>query len=360
MKIVDRHLSGEFGRVFAVAAATFSGLFLLVEFFEKLRVFLKYDAGAGDALLFLFARLPWMVSQVLPMATLLGTLLSLMLLARAGEITALRSAGISLPRLAVPYLACGLAVAAFNALVQEVAAPRGFAFAREVQEVRIKKRPPSSLLKTEDLWLRSGGSILHVNLVTPEDGRLVGVSVAELEGNRVRRRIDAAEAHWEDGGWVLHRAVIREFSADGAMAREERETLPYPLRERLEDFLLAEASPDEATWAELRRRIARYRGQGIETRSLEVALWSRTSLPLVNVIMPLLGFPFAVRAGRRGGTALALVASIFLGFAYWLALAVGMALGNAGVLPPVLAAWVGNLLGAAAGAVLLVRAERAG
>ncbi len=360
MKIVDRHLSGEFCRLFFVAGVTFTGLFLLVEFFEKLRVFLKYEASVGDALLFLGARIPWMVSQVLPMATLMGTLLSLMLLARHGEITALRCAGVSLTRLFLPYLACGLAAAGANALIQEVAAPRGSAFAQEVQEVRIKKRSLSSLLKSEDLWMRSGHRIVHVGLVGPEDGRLLGVSVAEVEGSRVLRRIDAAQARWIGEGWMLDDVVLREFFPDGTFSREERESLSYPFEGRPEDFLIAEVGPDEATWAELRRRIARYRAQGIETRALEVALWSKTSLPLVNVVMPLLGFPFAVRAGRRGGAAFALVSSLCLGFVYWLVLAVGIGMGNAGVLPPPLAAWAGNLLFAGVGAALLLRAERTG
>jgi len=360
VKIVDRHLAGEFGRLFSVSALTFAGLFLVVEFFEKLRMFLKYDAGVGDALLFLGARLPWMLSQVLPMATLLGTLLSLMLLAKHGEITALRCGGISLRRLALPYLACGLALALVNAFLQEVAAPRGFAFAREVQEVQIKKRPPSSLLRSENLWLREGPRILHVDLVGPEEGRLVGVSVAELEGSRLVRRVDATEARWDGAGWVLRDATVREFHPDGTLTREAFGVLPYPLQGRPEDFRIADARPDETSWAQLRERIARYRGQGLETRALEVALWTKTSLPWVNVVMVLLGFPFAVRAGRRGGAALGLVASVCLGFMYWLVLAVGIGLGNAGALPPPLAAWAGHLVFGAVGAALLWRAETAG
>lgn len=360
MKVVDRHLAGEFGRLFLVSALTFAGLFLVVEFFEKLRMFLKYDAGIGDALLYLGARLPWMLSQVLPMATLLATLLSLMLLAKHGEITALRCGGVSLRRLARPYLACGLALALGNAVLQEVAAPRGFAYAREVQELRIKKRPPSSLLRSEDLWLRSGARILHVDRVGPEEGHLVGVSVAEMDGSRLVRRVDAAEARWDGAGWVFLGATVREFHPDGTLTREARESLPYPLVERPEDFRIAEVRPDEESWAELRDRIRRFRAQGLETRALEVALWTKTSLPWVNVVMVLLGFPFAVRAGRRGGAALGLVASICLGFVYWLVLAVGIGLGNAGALPPALAAWAGHGLFGAVGAVLLWRAEAAG
>ncbi|MBE0617614.1 MAG: LptF/LptG family permease, partial [Proteobacteria bacterium] len=291
MKIVDRHLAGEFVRLFLVSALTFVGLFVVVTSFEKLRMFLKYDAALGDAILFIAARVPWMVSQVLPMATLLGTLLSLMLLARHGEVTALRCGGVSLRRLARPYLACGLVLCLVNAVIQEIAAPRGFAFAREVQELRIKKRPPSSLLRSEDLWLRAGPRIIHVDLAGPEDGRLAGVSVAEVEGSRVVRRLEADEARWGGEGWVLLGVTVRDFLPDGSISTEHRASLAYPLEGRPEDFRIVEGRPDEASWTELRRRIARYRSRGMETRALEVALWTKTSLPFVNLVMVLLGFP---------------------------------------------------------------------
>ncbi|HSH69110.1 MAG TPA: LptF/LptG family permease, partial [Deferrisomatales bacterium] len=76
--------------------------------------------------------------------------------------------------------------------------------------------------------------------------------------------------------------------------------------------------------------------------------------------MPLLAFPFGVRAGRRGGASVGIVLAILLGFSYWLVLAVGLSLGKTGVLPPVLAAWVGNIGFAVLGVVLLARAERHG
>ena len=92
-------------------------------------------------------------------------------------------------------------------------------------------------------------------------------------------------------------------------------------------------------------------------RDLEVGLWAKTSVPFVTLLMPLLPFPFGVRAGRRGSTSAGIVLAILLGFSYWLVLAVGLSLGKTGVLPPVLAAWVGNIVFAVLGIVLLLRAE---
>ena len=357
MTVVDRYLARECLRLFALALITFVGLFLVIEFFEKLRMILKYQATLADSLLFFAARVPWMVSQVIPMAALLATVLSLTLLSRNGEITAFRCGGVPLRRLALPYLVCGLALTLVNGFIQEVAAPRGFAFAREVQEVRIKGKSPRSLLKTQDLWLRSGNNVVHVGRVEPEGTVLVDVTVAELDGSRVVRRTDARQARWNGERWLLVDAEIRRFDADGIPRTERVAEIPCTLEERPEDFRIAEVKADEESWADLKRRLERYRKQGLDTRDLEVGLWAKTSVPFATFLMPLLAFPFGVRAGRRGSTSAGIVLAILLGFSYWLVLAVGLSLGKTGVLPPLLAAWVGNMVFAVLGVVLLLRAE---
>ena len=360
MKVVDRHLTCEFLRVFAVSVGAFLVIFLVVDFFEKLRTFVKFDPRPSDVLIFFAARIPWMLTQIIPVGTLVGTLLSLTLLARHGEVTAFRCAGVPLRRLAVPFLACGLGLALLTAFVQEVVAPKGFAFAREVWEIRVRKRSPLTLLRAEDLWIRSGERILHVTLAGPEPGVLKGVSVAEIADGRLARRLDAEEARWEEGGWTLKGVVERSFLPDGSFAADRKESMRYPLSEGPEDFRFEKLKPEEVSWQELGRHLERYRALGLKTRDLEVGLWTKTSLPFVSVIMALLAFPFAVAAGRRGGTSFGIVLAVALGFAYWMVLAAGLSLGKSGSLPPPLAAWCGNLLFAGVGGALLWRAERRG
>ena len=68
----------------------------------------------------------------------------------------------------------------------------------------------------------------------------------------------------------------------------------------------------------------------------------------VVIIMALLAVPFAVTTGRRGAM-YGIGIGIALSIAYWVILNVLCAVGEGGVLTPVLAAWSANLLfGAAA------------
>ncbi|MBI5015892.1 MAG: LPS export ABC transporter permease LptG [Deltaproteobacteria bacterium] len=359
MKLVDRHLGGEFLRLFALCVAAFLALFLVIDFFERLRFLLKYHAALGDAVLYFAARSPWMLAQALPMAGLLGTLLSAAVLARHGEITAFRCGGVSLHRLVLPYLAAGVLVSLATVLLQEVGVPRAAVFAREVEEVRIQKKPRRGLRKAADVWLRSGSRILHAEKVLPEEHRLVGVSVIELTAGRVARRIDAQEARWVGGRWVLRDVEDRAFDAAGFLTLRRFPEMAYPLGYGPEEFQVTKLNAEELPWPSLLRLIRRYRDQGLDTRELEAGLWAKTSVPFASIVMPLLAFPLALRSGRRGSSSAGIALGIALGFSYWLALAVGISLGKAGALPPALGAWIGNLLFGALGVVQLRRAERA-
>jgi lipopolysaccharide export system permease protein len=359
VKLVDRHLGGEFLRLFAFSAIAFLALLMVIDFFERLRFLLKYHASLGDAALFFAARAPWMLAQALPMAGLLGTLLSATALSRQGEITAFRCGGVSLRRLLLPYLACGAAVSLATAIIQEVAVPRAAAFGRELEQVRIQKKSRQGLVNAENVWLRLPKGILHAEKVLPEQRSLLGVSLVELAEGRVVRRLDAREARWERHRWLLVDVEERTFDPQGFETVRTSPEIPYPLGYKPEEFQVAKLNVEELAWPGLLRLIRRYREQGIDARELEAGLWAKTSLPFASMVMPLLAFPLAVRAGRRRGSSAGIALGVALGFGYWLVLAIGISLGKAGALPPLLGAWSGNLLFGALGIVQLRRAERA-
>lgn len=358
MKLVDRHLCGEFTRTFVFALLALLAVFVTVEFFENIKLASQNNAAVGDIVLYFGARIPWILAQIVPMAALLATLVSLSLLSRRGEITAFRCGGVPLVRLALPFLACGLFLSAFQAILQEFAVPRAAAFAEEVKQIRIRKRSARALLYSQDVWLRLGQCVLHVDRVMPTATKLLTVSVAEFQGTTVLRRVDAHEAEWTGDRWIFRKAEEHVFDPSGAIRYAYHETLAYPLPATPAELRIERAGAEELPWHKLDRQIRRLKQQGLDARDLEVRLWAKTSLPFASIVMPLIGFPFALRSGRRGGASVGVALGIVLGFTYWLVLAVGLSLGKAGVLPAPAAAWAGNLVFLAAGAALLWRAER--
>ena len=73
--------------------------------------------------------------------------------------------------------------------------------------------------------------------------------------------------------------------------------------------------------------------------------------------MTLLAIPFGMTTGKRG-TLYGIGIGIVLALSYWIIGGAFVAIGKAGMLPPILAGWAPNILAAGvAGVLLLTRAD---
>jgi lipopolysaccharide export system permease protein len=321
-------------------------------------MFMRYNARIWDATVFIAAKVPWILTQVIPMAALLGTLVTLTILSRHAETTALRTAGISLVRIARPFALCGLALCVLTFWLQEVIVPPASTFAQEVRYLRIRGLKSRDLADNDDAWLRFGSSLVHVNRALPEQKLLLGVEAFELGETGVKRHVRAEKAQWQGNTWVLKNAQIVDYSADEGWEKSEAPELAMMVAPAPADLVATEKYAEEMSLRDLSARIRSARAQGLSTNSLEVDWWAKTSIPFTCILMPILSVPFALRTSRRGGLWAGVAIGVGVGFTYFMILTFGIALGRAGVLPPWLAAWAGNFLFLLVATVLFRRAER--
>jgi lipopolysaccharide export system permease protein len=83
----------------------------------------------------------------------------------------------------------------------------------------------------------------------------------------------------------------------------------------------------------------------------------RLSIPIACFMMMLLAAPVAQSMRRQGGMVRGLSVGVVLGFLFFVTDGFVLTLGEAGALPPVLAAWAPTLLFGIVGATVLVRME---
>ena len=83
MKILVRYLTFEFLRNLFLISACFLSLFLIIDFFEKIRMFLSNNATFQQMVTYFLFRIPLIVSQFLPAAILLTALMTFGYLSRA-------------------------------------------------------------------------------------------------------------------------------------------------------------------------------------------------------------------------------------------------------------------------------------
>ncbi len=359
MRRLDRYVLLDFLLYSAMGVALFVGIYVLVDAFERLDVFVDNHAPAHLVMAYYLWGLPVILIQVLPIALLLGAILALGQLRRTNEITAMHGAGISPVRIATPMILCGLVIAGGAYGLEEMLVPGSFRAQTHILKEEIQKQQSGDKsMRLNVRYLGEGGSFYMIEVLDGATGALRNVSVQTLSGNWITRRIDAERATYDDGIWRFENGYLRSFRDSSEIAIHFRRYATSTLRETPTDFTSHEDNPFQMNMAHLKRYAEKVRASGGRDRRIWVDYHLRASFPLSNLIMILIGASLSLRIVRGGSVALGIGATIFVGFLYYAALRAGQALGYSGVIPPVVAAWISNALFGALGAFFFWKVTR--
>lgn len=348
MRILDRYIAEEFLRIFVLSLVIFVALAAIVDLFDRLSRFL--DVSGLVVIQYYFNRLPWFGFQVMPVAVLLASLFSLGRMARQNELLAMKMGHRSFLRIVIPLLVLGLLVSFAALVLGESMIPRMNERALNAYRVKVQKVPSFQRTKDNDIWYQAKGNrFLHISLLDVTSGTIRGLTLFELTSNfALRRRVDAKTARWQDGRWWLQDGEISWTRPDGAYRVDPFTSLALYLEESPADLAQVVREPEEMSSVELRGYIERLVKSGANPVRYQVDLAAKNSTAFTSLVMALIGIAFAIRTGKRGVMAWT-GACVVVAVCYSILNSFTISLGRGGVLPPVVAAWLPNVLLTAAG-----------
>jgi lipopolysaccharide export system permease protein len=288
----------------------------------------------------------------------MATLLTLGMLSRNSEITAMRSCGISLLRISLPMLVLGLLASLLLLVNTELLVPKSFERMDSIERVAIRKQDAKAVFKRNNIWFRSEGMIVQARLFEPQEKLLKGVVIWAVDQSmRPLYRIDADSAEFRSGGWTLKNAVQKEFNKDSGFTMRTVPSMEITINLKIDDLKVLDNNSDNLSYQKLKDYSDSLRRSGNQAFRYLTMMHTKLSAPFGAFVMVILGIPFAFRSSRSGGVALGIVASVAIGFAYFVTTAVLLSYGRSGVLPPVVAAWGANFLFALGGIWLAMTAK---
>ncbi|MGE5849075.1 MAG: LPS export ABC transporter permease LptG, partial [Candidatus Methylomirabilota bacterium] len=334
MRLLDRYIARECFKLLCLCLTVFVGVYVIVDLFEKFSKFL--EARVEPALIaryYLFS-LPNFLLQVLPVAVLLASLLTLGGLVRHNEVLAMKMGHVSALRIALPCIIVGLAASLAAWMTAEHLAPRTSERALNIWRTQVRRLPAHRITRDSDIWYRAQGNrFVHISLIEPATGLIRGMSVYELAPDfALRRRVDARAAVWGSGGWTLREGYRLQLDQSPVQI-EPFEEMEMPLKEGTEDFARVARAPEEMSYAQLRQYIERLVRSGVSVTRYRVDLYAKVAIALASLVMALIGVSFGLRTGKAG-LMVWVGACIPTGFLYWLILVLGFQLGRGAVLPP--------------------------
>lgn len=353
--LLDQYVSRMYLRVVALAFLALVGLFYISTFIDASDKLFKGTANGTMIMSLLVYRTPQFVYFVIPIAALLSVLVTFGLLSRTSELTVMKACGISLYRVAVPIVVLSLLFsAALFALDQEILA-RANRRATALDD-QIRGRPPKTFNPLNRRWMIGrDGSIYHYGYFDPRREVLTSLTVFRLapDGWKLASETYAATAEFHNG-WSGVKGWTQDFTSAAVTTRTFAR---QPLALESPDYFKTEdAEADLMTVAQLRRTVRELAATGANVVPQQVDLQRKLAFPFVTFVMTLLAVPFGVTTGRRGAL-YGIGLGIVLALSYWLVMSVFVAIGKAGLLPPILAAWTPNIIVSASAIYLLLRAK---
>ncbi len=300
------------------------------------------DYQTPQAILYSALRLPNLAFQMLPVSVLIGSLLGLGALAANSEIIVMRSAGLSVRKLAGMVAWTGFVLLVITGLLGEFIGPPLDYYARNMRTEARSGQEDDRL--GNETWVKDGPTYLHLQRVSSEfefgslyvfrfddDGNLSSIARAESAGIS------------EDDRWRLENLRETAFRNDGVQVTSEIVTTEnFEVNAEMLGSAMAKSSSLSARG--LLSYIDYLKRNNLDARDYETELWYRMSRTTAVMIMPMLALAFVFGSLRSGGAGGRLVIGVVIGLAYYLASEMLANSGQVWKMNPALIAWLPSLV----------------
>ena len=353
--ILDRYIIRKYLAIFFLIFFSLLLITVIVTFFERLDN--VYEHNKSLRMLFDFIRysIPEFIYFILPVSALTTALLTLGLLTKFNEVTAMKACGMSLYRIILPVLFMAALVSFFSFYIQENILPFANRKAEEVWN-RINDRPARSYHYLDRRWVlgKERNRIFHYNYFDPEKSAFSQLTVYDFDSSAwtIRRRTYSERAYLRDGQLDLEECWSRDFYGGKMTGYEKKKEMALPIQEDKSYFLKEWKEPDQMSYGELRKYVRELEERNFDTVRFRVDLDYKISFPFICLIMTIIGIPFAFSLGRRG-TLVGIGLSILIAMVYWGAIAIFQGMGYVNYLNSFLSAWGPNLIFGLTGLYLL-------
>lgn len=315
-------------------------IYLLQDLVENLGSFVNAGAGLRVILSYFLAKLPLILSQILPAVYLLALIVQVGLLVRHRELLALQAGGVSFLSLVYFFCCYGLAWFVFQLALSQGLGVAGQRTMERIWREEVNKEQAGPV-EVKNVWFLNGPFVVSLDKANPRTGEGQGINVYEYgEGNTLQRIILADHFFVQEEGWELKEVSVHEASTFTSYFQE---SLSLGIRQDLEAFSVLQKrfEPGAMSLWQLSRIISYLEGAGSNVERLRTAWHMKWAYAFSLFVMTLIALALATIIDN-------VYANIALGlgivFIYYVLFVLGVSLGERGFLSPFFGAWMGNII----------------
>jgi len=357
LKILDRYIISEVLSFVALTASALTIMLIVRTLFELTDMLINERVAWPYIIKLLVYRLPAFLVLTFPMSLLASSELAIGRLSTDSEITAMRASGISLRRIIIPFLIAATFVSILSFVINDYIVPNANYLSQNIIHEIVQKKGLSYI--RQNVFFRDAENrYFYVNRFDEKNMIMQDIIVYEFTGENSLKRITAKEGKWITDTWKLENGTIyNNHEGEEGTYQMSFAILDINLKEDFQNFFKNQRTPQEMSSKELKQQIDILQQAGVDTKSFEVDLYMKYSVPFSGLIFVLLGVPLGLRV-KRGNKATGIIISIVLVFIYYISVSTIRSFGKGGIMAPVLAAWLPNIIFAILGTILIFGAEK--
>ncbi|HNU54624.1 MAG TPA: LPS export ABC transporter permease LptG [Candidatus Syntrophosphaera sp.] len=361
MRLLDRYLIREFLKTYLIVFLSFSVVFIVIDVIDNLAPLMRSGATPQLAILYYLLRLPYLIVLTSPVTVLITGLFLMNSLSKHNESVAMRAAGISITRAMLPLFGLGLLISLGVAVFGEYVLPWAEKTRNYVYDVKIQgAQAEDNLLKARVHYHGTKNDFYYFAFFDGYQNtiRVIDLTKLDPKGKEVSERVTASSAVWQKDRWLLQDCEIRRFEKGKQTYYAYYPSTTLPLLDvKPEDFVRITKKTLSLNFPELREYIARLNRMGEPANREIVDLHMKLAFPLTNLIVIFFFIPVATSNTRSKSRGLVFLLGLVVCFLYLIMVRVAQSLGYSGVIPPVWAAWLPNLIFTLLGLAFLRKAE---
>ncbi len=359
LPLIDRYITNELVLFFLFSVGLLSSLGVAIGTVSDLAYkTTEYNLPISVAILIFCYKIPEYIAYALPISTLLTTLIIYGRLSSDRELIALGSFGVNVYRLITPALVFSLVVTLLTFLLNELIVPAANYQANLIQNPFIPKTELN--LQKKDIFYPEYEQRFTDNKLAAsklktiyfaeqyQDKSLQKVTIICFAQDKINQIITAKSAQWnqEQQAWDLFEVEINNLTEDiETIANQQFEHKQLPLSSIMFQIVAQERSPEDMNIGQAKKYLTLIRDSGKEQEiaRFAVRIQQKYAFPFICFVFALIGSALGSnysQINRSKGFGLC-VGIVFI--YYLLGFAIG-SLGIAGIISPLVAAWLPNIL----------------
>lgn len=357
LRTIDIYIIKKFLGTFFYAIALIISIAMVFDISENLDEFISKDAPLSAIVFDYYLNfIPFFANLFSSLFTFIAVIYFTSKMAYNSEIIAILSSGVSYRRLMRPYMIGAFIIALFSYTLGNYIIPPSNKKRIDFRNTYIDSNR-SYMERNIHRQLYPGTFIYMQSYNTSND---VGYkfTIEKFDEGKLKSKLEADYIKWdrEDKKWVINNYVIRDI--DGYNETITTGTkMDSTLNMTPEDYRVVKNIVETMTLPKLNEEIKDMKLRGVNSIEFEIEKHKRMSGPFSAFILTLIGASLASRK-VKGGIGLHLGLGILFSFSYIMFMQISTVFAISGSLPPILAAWIPNLLFGGIAAYLYRRGSR--